>query len=39
MFEIDGVNWCSNVLHIKILIQFDYNMYNLTIHKYFLKSH
>jgi hypothetical protein len=31
--------WCSNLLHIKFLIYYDYNMHNLTIHKYFLGPH
>jgi uncharacterized membrane protein YobD (UPF0266 family) len=28
--------WCSKLFHIKILIYYDYNMHNLTIHKYIL---
>ncbi len=31
--------WFSNQLPIKILIYYDYNMHNLTIHKYLLGPH
>jgi len=34
--KLIGSIWCSNLLHIKILIYYDYNMHNLTIHMYFL---
>jgi hypothetical protein len=38
-FENDWSIWCSNLFHIKILIYYDYNMHNLTIHKYLLIFH
>ncbi len=34
-----GSIWYSNLLHIKKLIYYDYNMHNLTIHKYLLGPH
>jgi hypothetical protein len=30
---------CSNLLHIKIWIYYDYNIHNMIIHKYFLRFH
>jgi hypothetical protein len=38
-FENDWSIWCSNLLHIENLIYYDYNMQNLTIHKYRLDFH
>jgi hypothetical protein len=32
--KLIGSIWCSNLLHIKHLIYYDYYMHNLTIHKY-----
>jgi hypothetical protein len=37
--KLNGSVWCTNLLHIKILIYYDYNMQNLTIHKKNLWPH
>jgi hypothetical protein len=37
--KLIGSILCSNLFHIKNLICYDYNMHNLTIHKYILGPH
>ncbi len=37
--KLIGSKWCSNLLHIKILMYYDYKIHNLIIHKYFLGLH
>ncbi len=37
--KLIGSKWCSNLLHIKNLIYYDYKIHNLIIHKYFLGLH
>ncbi len=36
--KLIGSKWCSNLLHIKNLIYYDYNFHNLIIHKYFFRA-
>ncbi len=37
--KLIGSKWCSNLLYIKILIYYHYNIHNLILHKYYLGLH